>query len=136
MSKKIRKIVCIMCPRGCEITVITEGNKIVEVKGYACPLGRKYAEKEVINPERTLLTVVRCLGGDLPTVSVKTSKPIPLKMLRSASKALAYACVEAPANIGDIIVRNLLELGADVVVTRPCRKSDAKLISSGSQKTS
>lgn len=116
-----RVITCIVCPRGCEIRVLTEGGEVIEVEGATCPLGEKYAEKEVRNPERTLITVIPCRGGDPPTVSVKTEKPIPLKHIMRAAKEIAKAEAEPPINIGDTIIENLLNLGIRVIATRPCR---------------
>lgn len=115
-----RVITCIVCPRGCEIRVLTEGGEIVSISGASCPLGERYAEKEVKNPERVLITVIQCEGGDLPTVSVKTEKPIPLKLIMKASKELAKIRVRAPVGIGDVVLEDLLGLGVRVVATRPC----------------
>ncbi|NPA97862.1 MAG: DUF1667 domain-containing protein [Crenarchaeota archaeon] len=122
MARQVKKIICIVCPRGCEITVEIEDGEIKSIKGYTCPLGKKYAEKEVVNPERILMSVVKCINGDLPVVSVKTSKPIPLSMMKKASKALSDVSVEAPVKIGDKIIDNLLDLGVEVVATRPCNE--------------
>jgi len=126
VTKQVKKIICIVCPRGCEITVELEDGKIKSIKGYSCPLGKQYAEKEVANPERILMSIVKCVGGDLPVVSVKTVKPIPLSRIIEASKALADIVVEAPVKIGDKIVENLLGLGVDVIATRPCHEQKEK----------
>ena len=34
-----RKLTCIVCPLGCELTVKTEGKCIVAVAGITCPKG-------------------------------------------------------------------------------------------------
>lgn len=115
-----RVITCIVCPRGCEIRVLTEGGKVISISGATCPLGERYAEKEVRNPERVLITVIPCEGGDVPTVSVKTEKPIPLKLVMDASRELARLRVRAPVRIGDVVLEDLLGLGVRVVATRPC----------------
>lgn len=117
-----RVITCVVCPRGCEIRVLTEGGEVISVEGATCPLGERYAEKEVRNPERVLITVIPCEGGDPPTVSVKTEKPIPLKLMKEASKELAALSLKPPIRIGDTIHENLLGLGVRVVATRPCNK--------------
>ena len=33
----VRKLTCIICPLGCELTVQTEGKNVVDVKGNTCP---------------------------------------------------------------------------------------------------
>ena len=115
-----RVITCIVCPRGCEIRVLTEDGEIISIQGATCPLGEKYAEKEVRNPERVLITVIPCEEGDPPTVSVKTEKPIPLKLIKKAMTELAKITAKPPIEIGDTIHNNLLNLGIKVIATRPC----------------
>ncbi len=120
--KEELEITCIVCPMGCRIRVVKEDGRIIKVYGYTCPRGLEYAEQEATNPQRILMSVVECRNGDLPVVSVKTNKPIPRDKLLEASRALAGIIVEAPVEIGDIIVEDLLGLRANVVATRPCRK--------------
>ncbi len=121
-----KKVICIICPRGCEIRVKLADGKILGVEGYSCPMGKKYAEQEVCNPQRILMTIVKCENGDLPVVSVKTSKPIQKDKLLEVSKYLAKIVVKPPIRIGDIIVKNVLGLGVDIVATRPCMPLENK----------
>ncbi|WFO74863.1 DUF1667 domain-containing protein [Desulfurococcaceae archaeon MEX13E-LK6-19] len=122
MTRVVRKVLCIVCPRGCEVKVVIEGGEIKSIEGNACPRGAEYAVTEVRSPKRVLMSVVKCRDGDLPVVSVKTDKPIPKDKLLEVSKYLANIEVKAPVEIGDIIVENVLGLGANIVATRPCRK--------------
>ncbi len=121
-----RVITCIVCPRGCEIRVLTEGGEVLSIEGATCSLGEKYAEKEVRNPERVLITVIPCRGGDPPTVSVKTEKPIPLKQIMKAAKELAKVEVRPPIEVGDTIIESLLNLGVRVIATRPCKPTQTQ----------
>ncbi len=118
--KKIYHVTCIVCPMGCSITVVEEDGVIKEIVGYTCPRGKEYALQEIKEPRRTLMTIVRCIGGDLPVVSVKTDKPIPRDKLLEASRYLKKISVKPPVRIGDVIVDDLLGLGVRVVATRPC----------------
>lgn len=118
------KVTCIVCPIGCEIWVTIRGDSI-KVEGNACPRGEAYAIKEATNPQRILMTVVLVEGGHLPTVSIKTTGPIPKKLVRRAIRALARLRLKAPIKRGDIVVRNLLGLGVDVVATRTVHKLQA-----------
>ncbi len=118
-----KKITCIVCPMGCEITVKLRGDEIIEVSGARCPRGRDYAIEEVRDPKRIVMSVVKCVNGDLPTVSVKTSRPVPKRAIWDVMKLLAQIEVEAPVEVGQVIVENVLGLGVDIVATRPCRKT-------------
>ncbi|MFQ5999219.1 MAG: DUF1667 domain-containing protein, partial [Candidatus Bathyarchaeia archaeon] len=80
---------CIVCPVGCQIGLIAEDEKIVEIVGGECKLGEEYAIKEFTNPERILTTTVRVKGGTLPLLPVRTEKPIPKKLITSCMKKLA-----------------------------------------------
>ncbi len=122
MTRVVKKVLCIVCPRGCEVKVVIEDGEIKSIEGNACPRGAEYAITEIKSPRRVLMSVVKCKGGDLPVVSVKTDKPIPKDKLLEVSKYLANIEVEAPVEIGDVIVENILGLGANIVATRPCRK--------------
>lgn len=116
-SVKALEFTCIVCPLGCRLRVLHEDGKIVSVEGSRCPRGVVYAQNE-IEPKRTLITVVEVVGGDQPVVSVKTSKPIPKNLIPEAMCFLARVVVKAPVKAGDVLVKNLLDLGVDVVATR------------------
>lgn len=108
---------CIVCPLGCRLRVLLEEGGIASVEGNRCSRGVVYAQNEV-DPKRTLITVVEVLGGDLPVVSVKTSKPIPKNLIPAAMRFLSKLVVKAPVKVGDVLVEDLLGLGVDVVATR------------------
>ena len=57
-----RKLVCIVCPRGCliEADVSEQG---VEISGNGCPKGAAYAKEECTAPVRTVTSAVRVAGG-------------------------------------------------------------------------
>ncbi|MBR7061711.1 MAG: DUF1667 domain-containing protein, partial [Clostridia bacterium] len=56
-----RKIICIICPRSCEMEAeVVDG--AVNVTGFGCQRGKRYAEAECINPVRTVTSTV-CVEG-------------------------------------------------------------------------
>ena len=116
------KLTCIICPLGCELEVKMEGDKIVEITGFGCPKGRDYAIQEVIAPKRVVMSVIKVNKGDFPTVSVKTDKPVPKELIPVIMKELAKIEVEAPVKIGQVIIGNLANSGANIIATRPSRK--------------
>lgn len=120
------RVKCIICPIGCDIIVTLDENKILSIEGNECPRGLEYARNEVLDPKRTLMTVIRVRNGDLPVVSAKSSKPIPKKLIKKAMMEIAKIEVEAPIRIGDIILKNLLGLDVDIIATREVKKIDKK----------
>ncbi len=117
------KVTCIICPIGCEITVTIKDGEVISVEGAKCLRGRKYAITEVREPKRVVISVIKCVGGDPPTVSVKTSGPVPKDRIWDVMRLLARTEVKAPVEVGDVIIKDVLGLGVDIVATRSCRKS-------------
>ncbi|MBQ3894035.1 MAG: DUF1667 domain-containing protein [Clostridia bacterium] len=116
MEKITKTMTCIVCPIGCSLTAVRDENGNVTVTGNSCPRGAKYATSELTNPVRTLTSVVRTENGDM--LSVKTSEPIPKELVREAAKALAGVVVKTPVHIGDVIVKDILGTGSDIVATK------------------
>ena len=110
-----REMTCIICPRGCTLTVELEDKKVFSVKGNACKRGTDYAVAECTAPTRTLTTTVMTENGEV--VAVKSNKAVPKELLFDCMNEI-NACV-APANVkqGDVVIANLLDTGADIVVT-------------------
>jgi CxxC motif-containing protein len=113
-----KEMICIGCPMGCYLTVDYVETTIKDVSGNRCKVGLEYAEKEISNPERTLTTTVKAKNGNLPLVSVRTSKPIPKNRIFDAMNLLSKIEVEAPVKIGDPIIQNIFNTGVDVVATK------------------
>lgn len=117
-----KMIVCTICPSGC-IMEVGEDN---EITGAKCERGIKYAEEELKNPTRVLTTTMRVRGGELSLVSVKTNESIPKPNLMEAMDVISQKKVDAPIKIGDILLKNLLGTGADVVATKEIDRSESK----------
>ncbi len=112
-----RKITCIVCPLGCEVTVdIDEGN-ITDISGYSCKRGKSYAIAEVTAPRRTLTTTMRVQNGAAPVVSVKSGKPVAKDMLFDCMKRINAAAIKAPVKIGDTLIKNVCGTGIDIIAT-------------------
>lgn len=103
---------------GCAVEVKTEGGRILSVSGNTCAKGDAYARKEVTAPTRIVTSSVPVDGGDMPLVSVKTATDIPKGKVFDCLKALKGVSVKAPVHIGDVIIKNVLETGTDIVATR------------------
>lgn len=109
-----RKLTCIVCPLGCELTVTLEENRVIEVRGNTCKRGAVYAQNECTNPKRTVTSTVTCEDGGL--VSVKTDEPIPKEKLCECMKIINSTTARLPIKIGDIIIKNVC--GSNIVATQ------------------
>ncbi|CAB49195.1 DUF1667 domain-containing protein [Pyrococcus abyssi] len=112
---KVYRFTCIVCPLSCTIEVEVEGNSVKSVKGYTCPRGKEWAIEEVLHPKRVVMSVVPVENGKLPTVSVKTEKPIPKEKIPELMKFLSTLKLKAPVRIGDVVAE--FE-GVKIVATR------------------
>ena len=110
-----KKLICIVCPRGCSLVVDTDTDPAT-VNGNACPKGAEYGRNEVLNPTRTVTSIVRVENREDTMVSVKTSAPVPKDKMFEVMKAIRSITVSAPIKIGDVIVKDLF--GADVIATK------------------
>ncbi len=115
------ELTCIGCPLGCLLTVEKDGDEI-KVSGNTCLNGERYAKEEVTAPKRILTQSVRVRGGEDKMCSVKTSSPIPKDMILKASEIIRKITVDAPIEIGTIIISNICDTGVDVIATRKVRK--------------
>ena len=101
-----------------------EPGYIVEVRGFSCKRGKEYAAQEHVDPRRTVTTTVAVQHALWPRLPVKSNKPLPKVRVAAVCQALSTAQVDAPVNVGDIIVANILETGADIIATRTMERLD------------
>ena len=112
----IRKLTCIVCPRGCDMTVsLTDKGEVLEVTGNACKRGEVYAKDECTHPKRTVTSTVRLEDGrPLP---VKTSVSVPKELVFEVMKEINRTTAKRGTRIGDIIIKNVCDSGADIIAT-------------------
>ena len=114
----LREYTCIICPNGCEIQADVENGKILSITGNICPKGESYVEQELTDPRRTIASSVRIKGSFLPLCSVRLTKPVPKQAIFSVMEEINKAELTAPVRIGEIVIRNVCGLEADVIVTK------------------
>ncbi len=107
-----RELVCISCPRGCNITVDDE----MQVSGNSCKRGVDYAIQELKDPRRILTLVLRVKDYPRP-ISLKTDKPVPKDMLIDCAKAIYALEPNLPIHCGDIILEDILGTGCNAIST-------------------
>ena len=113
-------ITCILCPIGCEIRINKKNLLIID--GAKCKKGIEYSKNEVLNPKRILTTSILVRNGNIPLVSVKTSKPIPKDKIFEILKIIKKTTVNAPIDIGQIIIKNILDTKSDIIATKSINK--------------
>ena len=111
------KLICINCPRGCHLEVENINGEI-SVSGNFCPRGKTYVESEMLNPLRTLTTTLPIASKKYRRLPVITSEPIPKGKIMDAMKALKDISVEAPVKMGDVIVKGIIGLDADIIASK------------------
>lgn len=113
-----KTVTCINCPLGCRMNVtLSDQGEFLSVSGNTCPRGAKYAQQECTAPVRMITAVIPVPGSNVP-LSVKTSVPVPKQLIPSIMQVLAGLSVSVPVSIGDVLVRNILDTGADIIATR------------------
>ena len=114
-----RPMTCIMCPRGCRLTVTTTPQGALDtVTGHACEKGEVWARQEIEGPERVLTTSVRVLRGREDLVSVRTAGPIPRRLVAEALSVAKELRIEAPVMLGRVVAENLGGTGVSLIATR------------------
>ena len=116
-----KKLICVICPNGCEVSAeIDEGAQMVvkEITGELCEKGPVWAEQELLNPMRTIASSISVDNGDYPLVSVRTDSAIPLKSILDVMKAIKSIKVKAPIRIGDVLIEGPAGTSCNIIATR------------------
>lgn len=113
-----KKLICVSCPVGCEISVGIVDGKVTQIRGNRCPRGEAYACQEAVDPVRVVPTSVKVIAGERPLVSVKTDRPVPKRLISELMELVRTLAVEAPVEIGQVLVENILNTEANLVTTR------------------
>ena len=119
-----RELVCIGCPLGCAITAEISDNNDVKITGNSCKIGQEYGVKECTNPTRILTSTVPIIGREDIMLPVKTERDVPKDKIEVCIKALKGIRVNAPINIGDIILRNVANTGVNFIATRTIESAE------------
>jgi len=118
MAAEKKHFVCVVCPVGCEIDVVHDGAKIMSMEGNKCEKSEEFVTQELIEPMRILTTTVRIQGSRWPVVPVRTDKAVPKRLFPRIMKQLRRVKLQAPVNMLDVVVRDVLRTGANIIATR------------------
>ncbi len=106
--------VCIRCPIGCHLHIEEKGGEVV-VTGNRCPRGAEYGKQEFTCPMRTITTIFPLKNGG--TLAVRTNKAVKKQQYFDILNAIKSAPEPHNPHFGDVLIQNVLDTGADVVIT-------------------
>ena len=111
------KITCIKCPLACIIEVKSDDKKNIISISTNCKQGKNYAMQEVVKPVRILTTTAKIISKDQdhPLLPVQTDRPIDKDMLKEVMAELSKIELQPPILYGEVIVRNILNTGANII---------------------
>ena len=109
-----RELICIVCPKGCNLNVEIEDSHILSVSGNTCKRGIEYATNECIHPVRCVTSTMKTQNGE--PVAVKTDKAIPKDKIFEVMQIINSHTVSLPVCIGDVIVADVF--GCNIVATQ------------------
>jgi len=117
-KKEVRVLTCIICPVGCKARITIENGKISKIEDLECQRGEEYVTRELEAPVRDFFITVRIKGAKIPVLPVRATQPIPKDKILDCVSELADVIVDTPVKAGDVIAKNLLGLGVDIIATR------------------
>ena len=112
------KLICIICPIGCELIVDHNDREIISVDGNRCKRGPEYAREEIFLPKRIVTTTVRIIGASVPLLPVRTDRSVPKDLAFDVVRLASQLQVEAPAGVGEVLAADVAGSGANLVSTR------------------
>ncbi len=89
----------------------------ITVTGNSCPRGELFAQQELTAPKRTICSTVATTFPDTPVLPVRVSTDIPKDRIFDVMNAINDVCVTTPVKRNDVLIRDVLGTGADVIVT-------------------
>ena len=110
----MKELICITCPRGCHLSVDDNLN----VTGNMCPRGAMYAKAELTHPTRMVTSSVTVISKTASRLPVKTKEPIPKELIFNVMEEISKVVVHAPIKIGDVVIKDVLGCGVDIVATK------------------
>lgn len=116
----MKEYICIICPRGCHLTVDEENN--YAVTGNGCLRGEAYGREEAMHPTRVVTSSVRVRSRKHPRCPVKTDIAIAKSDIWKAMHLLDDVELVPPVHRGDIVIASLLGGEANFVATRDIDK--------------
>lgn len=116
LEKKM--LTCIGCPMSCPLELTIIDGEICEITGNSCKHGEDYARQEYTAPRRMVSTTIACNSGLWPRLPVKTVEAVPKNRVVAVAQALHKLKIDAPVQMGQVILDDVAETGIAVIATR------------------
>lgn len=120
---------CVVCPNGCVIDTRTKVGSdgrpvLVSFVGCSCLRGKAWIKQEIERPMRTIATSVPVRGGAARLASVRTAQAIPLDKIAEVTSEIKNISLDAPVEIGDVVLSRPCGTQTDVIATRRVPRAD------------
>jgi CxxC motif-containing protein len=109
-------LICIVCPMGCHLEIDVADH--YRVTGNQCKRGIEYGKKELTNPTRTITSTIKISDGIHHRLPVKTDREVPKELIFDIMAVLDQVTVKSPVQMGQIIIENVCNSGANIVASR------------------
>ena len=110
------KIICIICPVGCRITVNSVDDELI-VTGNKCIKGFDFAKAEIESPVRSFSTTVRTIFSEYPVLPVKVNRDVPKEKIMDIICELSGIIITEKIGIGEIVAANIAGTGCDIIAS-------------------
>lgn len=113
-----KELICIVCPQGCRLKVLQQSDGSYQVTGNTCKRGESYGITEMTAPTRVITSTVFLDGGRYSRLPVKTAGAVPKELIFDCMKEINRIRVKSPVEMGDVVLKNILGTGIDIIATR------------------
>ena len=111
-----KELICISCPQGCHLTAEYDSDPAnAVVSGNRCPRGISYAVSELTDPRRVVTAVVPTDDPYHCVLPVRSALPFPKGKIAALLNLLYTMRVSTPVSCGDVILKDALETGIDII---------------------
>jgi len=111
------EIICVACPKGCRLEVRRAQGEIL-VSNAGCKRGANYAIGEINDPRRMIASTVRVNNSFHPLVPVYTEAPFPKGLIKELLHEIREVQIDAPVRVGQVIIKNALNTGINIIASR------------------
>lgn len=106
------ELVCIVCPKGCRMTV---ENGVVT--GNTCKKGEAFAKSEATCPMRTVCSTVATVFPEMPVLPVRTDGEIPKSKIGELMKLIDTIEVTQKLRRGDVVASSVVGTDVNLIAT-------------------
>ena len=123
MSRITRRMICHVCHNGCTITAEYEDGNIekssadARITGHHCVRGRDFALSQIQEPLQDIIAVIKSTEYTGEGIPVRLSSAIGEQYRDMIIQAINSMRVTGQVQPGQIIVKNLLGMGVDLIAT-------------------